>query len=86
MEREQLKYNKAPQMCGTIEERCLSGLEHVTHGLDCFRYFPTDDCNDEEQKKAEKYSACKKKNKQKKRKKVANVYPSCTQLNCIRCG
>ncbi|KAL6263033.1 hypothetical protein P5V15_005829 [Pogonomyrmex californicus] len=51
MEREQLKY-KAPPISGTIEERCLSGLEHVTHGLDCLRYFPTDD-NDEEQKKAE---------------------------------
>lgn len=51
VEREQLKY-KAPPMSGTIEERCLSGLEHVTHGLECLQYFPTND-NDEEQRKAE---------------------------------
>jgi len=50
MEREQPKY-KAPPMSDTIEERCLSGLEHVTHELDCLQYFPTNDCNDEEQKK-----------------------------------
>jgi len=61
MEREQPKY-KAPPMSGTIEERCLSGLEHVTHGLDCLRYFPTDDCNDEKQKKgAEEYEKEKRK-------------------------
>ncbi|EZA54471.1 Erythroid differentiation-related factor [Ooceraea biroi] len=36
-EREQPKY-KPPPISGTIEERCLSGLEHVTHGLECLRY------------------------------------------------
>lgn len=51
-EREQPKY-KAPPISGTIEERCLSGLEHVTYGLECLRYFPTDDNSDEEQKRAE---------------------------------
>lgn len=51
-EREQPKY-KAPPISGTIEERCLSGLEHVTYGLECLRYFPTEDNSDEEQKKAE---------------------------------
>lgn len=58
-EREQPKY-KAPPMSGTIEERCLSGLEHVRHGLDCLQYFPTDD-SDEEQKKAEEYEKEKRK-------------------------
>lgn len=52
IEHEQLKY-KAPSITGTIEERCLSGLEHVSHGLECLQYFPTEDSNDEEQKKAE---------------------------------
>lgn len=51
-EREQPKY-KAPPISGTIEERCLSGLEHITHGLECLRYFPTEDNCDEEQKNAE---------------------------------
>lgn len=51
-EREQPKY-KAPPITGTIEERCQSGLEHVTHGLECLQYFPTEDSSDEEQKKAE---------------------------------
>lgn len=50
--REQLKY-KAPPISGTVEERCISGLEHVTYGLKCLRYFPTEDTSDEEQKKAE---------------------------------
>ncbi|XP_036151294.1 erythroid differentiation-related factor 1 isoform X2 [Monomorium pharaonis] len=52
VEREQPKY-KAPPMSGTVEERCLSGLEHVTHGLECLQYFPTDDSSDEERKKTE---------------------------------
>lgn len=60
VEREQPKY-KAPPMSGTIEERCLFGLEHVTHGLDCLQYFPIDDGNDEEQKKAEEYEKEKRK-------------------------
>lgn len=52
MKREQPKY-KPPPISGTIEERCLYGLEHVTHGLECLRYFPTEDNTDEEQNKAE---------------------------------
>lgn len=52
MECEQPKF-KAPPISGPIEERCLSGLEHVTHGLECLQYFPTEDNSDEEQKKAE---------------------------------
>lgn len=52
VEREQPKY-KPPPISGTVEERCLSGLEHVAHGLECLRYFPTEDNTDEEQKKAE---------------------------------
>ncbi|XP_018053067.1 PREDICTED: erythroid differentiation-related factor 1 isoform X1 [Atta colombica] len=59
-QREQPKY-KAPPMSGTVEERCLSGLEHVTHGLDCLQYFPIDDNNDEEQKKTEEYEKEKRK-------------------------
>jgi len=51
-EREQPKY-KPPPISGTIEERCLFGLEHVAHGLECLRYFPIEDNTDEEQKKAE---------------------------------
>ncbi|XP_032675397.1 erythroid differentiation-related factor 1 [Odontomachus brunneus] len=54
MEREQPKF-KAPPISGTIEERCLSGLEHVTYGLECLQYFPTEDNSDEEQKKAEEH-------------------------------
>jgi len=61
MECEQPKY-KALSTSGIIEERYLSGLEHVTHGLDYLRYFPTDECNDEEQKKgAEEYEKEKRK-------------------------
>lgn len=60
VEREQPKY-KAPPMSGTIEERCLSGLEHVMYGLECLQYFPTDDNNDEEQKNAEEYEKEKRK-------------------------
>lgn len=52
VEREQPKF-KAPPISGTIEERCLSGLEHVTHGLECLQYFPTEDNSDEEQRRAE---------------------------------
>ncbi|XP_070155082.1 erythroid differentiation-related factor 1 isoform X2 [Polyergus mexicanus] len=51
-EREQPKY-KVPPISGMIEERCLFGLEHVTHGLECLRYFPIEDNADEEQRKAE---------------------------------
>lgn len=54
MEREQPKF-KAPPISGAIEERCLSGLEHVTHGLECLQYFPTEDNSDEEQKKAQEH-------------------------------
>lgn len=60
VEREQPKY-KAPPMSGTIEERCLSGLEHIMYGLECLQYFPTDDNNDEEQKNAEEYEKEKRK-------------------------
>lgn len=52
VEREQPKF-KAPPISGTLEERCLSGLEHVTHGLECLQYFSTEDNSDEEQKRAE---------------------------------
>ncbi|KAH0944645.1 hypothetical protein HN011_004591 [Eciton burchellii] len=51
-EREQPKY-KPPPISGTVEERCLFGLEHVAHGLECLRYFPIEDNIDEEEKRAE---------------------------------
>lgn len=44
-----------------MEERCLFGLEHVAHGLECLRYFPTEDNIDEEQKKAEDHEKEKRK-------------------------
>jgi len=70
MEREP-KY-KAPPMSDTIEERCLFGLEHVTHGLNCLRYFPTDDCSDEEHKKAEEY--------EKEKMKYEEIHPNVAKL------
>lgn len=66
-EREQPKY-KAPPISGTIEERCLFGLEHVTHGLDCLRYFPIEDNTDEEQKKAEE--------REKEKRKYEEMHPN----------
>jgi len=48
-------------MSDTIEGKYLSGLERVTHGLDCLRYFPTDDCNEEQKKGAKKYEKEKRK-------------------------
>lgn len=67
MSREQPKY-KPPPISGTIEERCISGLEHVAHGLKCLRYFPTEDNSDEEQKKAEE---C-----EKERRKYEEMHPN----------
>lgn len=70
VEREQPKY-KAPPISGTVEERCLFGLEHVIHGLDCLQYFPTDEGNDEEQKKAEEY--------EKEKRKYEEMHPNVAQ-------
>lgn len=67
MEREQPKY-KAPPISGTIEERCLFGLEHVTHGLECLQYFPIEDNTDEEQKKAEE--------REKEKRKYEEMHPN----------
>ncbi|XP_012287568.1 erythroid differentiation-related factor 1 [Orussus abietinus] len=50
---EETKY-KPPPICGTVEDRCRIALEHVSQGLECLKYFPTDDNSDDEQKKAEK--------------------------------
>lgn len=66
-EREQPKY-KAPPISGMIEERCLFGLEHVTHGLECLRYFPIEDNADEEQRKAEEH--------EKERRKYEEMHPN----------
>ncbi|XP_066598751.1 erythroid differentiation-related factor 1 [Prorops nasuta] len=52
-EYEQSKY-KPPPITGTVEERCLAALEHVCHGLECLKYFPTSgDSSDDEQKRHE---------------------------------
>lgn len=66
-EREQSKY-KAPPISGTLEERCLFGLEHVTHGLECLRYFPIENKTDEEQKKMEEL--------EKERRKYEETHPN----------
>ncbi|KAF7410218.1 hypothetical protein HZH68_004599 [Vespula germanica] len=52
VEQEGPKY-KPPPITGSVEERCLTALEHVAHGLECLKYFPTEESSDEEQKKAE---------------------------------
>ncbi|XP_076241456.1 erythroid differentiation-related factor 1 isoform X2 [Calliopsis andreniformis] len=59
-EREEPKY-KPPPIAGTIEERCLTALEHVYQGLECLKYFPTEDSPEERQMEAEE----KKKEKEK---------------------
>lgn len=33
---------KPPPIIGSVEERCQSALEHVSSGLECLKYFPTD--------------------------------------------
>lgn len=38
---EQFKF-KPPPISGTVEERCQSALEHVSSGLDCLKYFPSE--------------------------------------------
>lgn len=38
---EQFKF-KPPPISGTVEERCQCALEHVSNGLDCLKYFPTE--------------------------------------------
>lgn len=66
-EREQPKY-KVPPISGMVEERCLFGLEHVTHGLECLRYFPIEDNADEEQRKAEE--------REKEKRKYEEMHPN----------
>ncbi|XP_076758545.1 erythroid differentiation-related factor 1 [Xylocopa sonorina] len=44
---------KPPPISGTIEERCLTALDHVCHGLECLQYFPTEDNFEEERKEEE---------------------------------
>ncbi|XP_015600984.1 erythroid differentiation-related factor 1 [Cephus cinctus] len=51
-EQEEPKY-KPPPIRGTVEERCRAALEHVAHGLECLKYFPTEDNSDSEQKDSE---------------------------------
>ena len=38
---EEFKF-KPPPITGTVEERCHSALEHVSSGLECLKYFPTE--------------------------------------------
>ncbi|KAK2586143.1 hypothetical protein KPH14_001413 [Odynerus spinipes] len=52
VEQEGPKY-KPPPITGSVEERCLTALEHVAQGLECLKYFPTEESSDEEQKKTE---------------------------------
>ncbi|KZC11110.1 Erythroid differentiation-related factor 1 [Dufourea novaeangliae] len=49
---EEPKY-KPPPISGTVEERCLSALEHVCQGLECLQYFPTEDNSEEDRNNVE---------------------------------
>lgn len=47
---------RPPPLCGTVVERCRAALEHVANGLECLKYFPTEEGSEEEQKKNEESS------------------------------
>ncbi|KAG7190566.1 hypothetical protein KM043_006659 [Ampulex compressa] len=55
--KEQIEFDepkyKPPPISGTVEERCLSALEHVSQGLECLQYFPTEENMEEDQERAE---------------------------------
>lgn len=38
---EEFKF-KPPPIGGNVEERCQNALEHVSCGIECLKYFPTD--------------------------------------------
>lgn len=53
---ENCKY-RPPPISGTVEERCQSALEHVSEGLDCLKYFPTESGLDSKQPKSSEQEA-----------------------------
>ncbi|XP_014273800.1 erythroid differentiation-related factor 1 isoform X1 [Halyomorpha halys] len=46
------KYQPPPPIVGTVEERCISALQHVLEGLDCLQYFKVNHDTKEEPKMA----------------------------------
>jgi len=59
--KEQMEGEQLQSIFNVRYHRYLSGLEHVTHGLDCLRYFPIDDCNEKQKKGMKKYEKEKRK-------------------------